>query len=234
MRAVLDHIVEHAPTLRSYWFRPDVPLRFTAGEYTEVYLQHTPHDIRGERRKFTVSSSPTDPLVSITVTFVPDSGSSFKAALAALRPGDSVHMAETMGEFVLPKDPTIPLTFTAVGAGITPVMSIVAWLDATGEKRDVQIIHGARLPSTLLDQALFAEYAQKYMPIVTQPDDTWSGMAGQLTASRILDVTNNPSAQRYYLSGPEAMIKKLADNLIDLGIDKNAIVTDLFLGVADE
>lgn len=233
MRAVFDHAEEHASHLHSYWFRPDAKLRFTPGEYTELHIPHNPHDSRGEKRKFTISSSPADPLIRLTITLA-DNGSSFKSALAGLQPGDSVYMAETMGEFVLPKDASIPLTFIAAGAVVTPVMSIIAWLHATNEQRAVQIIHTASKASTLLEQELFKNYAKAYIPIVTQPGPNWHGLTGSLTATRILELIKNPTAQRYYLSGPETMISVLGKQLTASGISPDNIVIDLFLGVPDE
>src|SRR6185369_15796787 len=103
----------------SFWFRPERPVDYIAGQFTEIYLPHSGADSRGERRWFTLSSSPTDALVSITTQFIPTEGSTFKKELFGLRPGAALKLADPMGDFVLPKDPSIPLLFIAGGLGIT-------------------------------------------------------------------------------------------------------------------
>src|SRR5690606_36942002 len=104
-----DDVARHTRTL---WFRPKRPVRYIAGQFTELYLPHDDADERGIRRWFTISSPPTEELIGITTRFT-DDGSSYKRRLRALEPGAVLKMADPMGDFVLPKDPSIPLVFVA-------------------------------------------------------------------------------------------------------------------------
>ena len=45
-----------------------------------------------------------------------------------------------MGDFVLPKDTSIPIVLVAGGIGLTPYHSMVKWLTDIGEKRQIQIL----------------------------------------------------------------------------------------------
>ena len=49
-----------------------------------------------------------------------------------------------MGDFVLPKDTTLPLVFVAGGIGVTPIRSMVKWLTDTDQKRTIHVIYAAR------------------------------------------------------------------------------------------
>ncbi len=129
MKAIFDHAKDEASNIRTFYFRPEKPAHYTAGQYTELALPHPHPDKRGGRRWFTLSSSPTEDLLSITTKYAGDDDtSSFKRTLFKLKPGSEVHMADPMGDFVLPKLIQTPLVFVAGGIGITPFHSMLEWL----------------------------------------------------------------------------------------------------------
>lgn len=233
MRAHIDHIVKHTPLLWTYYLRPESPFRFTPGEYTEVYLPHTNPDSRGEHRKFSIASSPTEQQLALLVTFAENNGSSFKAALRAAKPGDTVQLSETMGDFVLPKLQSIPLVFVAAGSGISPVLSMLAWMRDKHEKRPIQVIHTASDPRTLLGKELLVSQATHYTPVVTRPSTAWTGQTGRLTSERILQISGEPHSKRYYLAGPEMVVTELKEGLLHAGIERDNILTDAFLGAPE-
>jgi ferredoxin-NADP reductase len=233
MRGHIDHIVAHTPLLWTYYLAPEIPFRFTPGEYTELYLPHPNADNRGEHRKFSIASSPTEKLIAILVTFAHANGSSFKAALRAAKPGDTVRLSETMGDFVLPKLQSIPLVFIAAGSGISPVLSMMTWVRDKQEKRPVQIIHAVSDERTLVGKDLFVSQAAQYTPIVTRPSTTWEGESGRLSAERIIQIIGKPQGKRLYLAGPEAVVTTFKKDLIGLGIERDDILTDAFLGAPE-
>ena len=233
MRAHIDHVVKHTPLLWTYYLRPESPFRFTPGEYTEVYLPHTTPDTRGEHRKFSIASSPTENLLALLVTFAETNGSSFKAALRAAKPGDTVQLSETMGDFVLPKLQSIPLVFVAAGSGISPVLSMLAWIRDKQEKRPVQVIHAVSDSRALLGGKLLASQANQYTPIITRPDKSWTGQTGRLNSERILQISGEPQGKRFYLAGPETVVAELKRGLLNLGVERDSILTDAFLGAPE-
>lgn len=233
MLAHIDHIVKHNPSLWTYYLKPEVPFRFTPGEYTEVYLPHPNTDNRGEHRKFSIASSPTESLLAILVTFAEFNGSSFKAALKNAQPGDAVQLSETMGDFVLPKLQSIPLIFVAAGSGISPVLSMAAWMRDKQEKRPIQVIHAVSDERTLLGNDLLTSQADQYTPIVTQPSAAWKGQSGRLNAERITQIAGESHGKRFYIAGPEAVVAELKKGLIERGIERDAILTDAFLGAPE-
>jgi ferredoxin-NADP reductase len=157
MQATLEKIEQLADGITTFWFKPEGRFRYEAGEFTEMYIPHIA-DERGEKRWFTLSSSPTEPLLGVTTSFSEALSSSFKQALQRLQPGDNVQLAEPMGDFVLPKDEDIPLVFIAGGLGITPVRSIIQSLIDTGQKRSAQLLHIAKPAKVRLFEDIFARY----------------------------------------------------------------------------
>ncbi len=133
-----------SPAATEWLFEPSRPLRFEAGQYLELHLPHKT-DIRGMRRTFSIASSPeraateADPRLAIGIR-TPEGGSSFKTALASLEPGTRIAATQIAGDFVLPRDASIPLLLLAGGIGVTPFASQLESLVARGEHRDVVVV----------------------------------------------------------------------------------------------
>lgn len=233
MKATLDHIHREADNIKSFWFKTEKPIDHIAGQYIEMTIAHDHPDERGIRHWFTLSSSPTDaPLVSITTKFA-EKSSTFKSHLHKLKPGNNVEMSEPMGDFVLPKDSSIPLVFVAGGIGITPFHSIIKWLSDTKQERDITFIYAVSNEHEEVLQDLFENYGLKRIIVINQPRGTWDGEKGRLSGQRILDLAQPKSDALIYISGPEPMVEALESDLKKLGIKEDRLVGDFFPGYPD-
>src|SRR4051812_27426879 len=103
MQVTLDHSKDEAANIRTFFFKPESAVQYTAGQYIELTVPHDNPDERGTKHWFTLSSSPTDEFLTITTKFAGDKSSTFKKSLFGLEPGTKLHMSEPMGDFVLPK-----------------------------------------------------------------------------------------------------------------------------------
>src|SRR5579884_245909 len=144
MKVVLDHSQAEADNIRTFFFKPEIPVQFTAGQYAEWSLPHPHADKRGAKRWFTISSSPNEPLLSITTKLDAEKGSSFKKRLFQLQPGYEATLNGPFGDFVLPKLIQTPLIFVAGGIGITPFHSMLQWLAETNETRPIKLLYAVR------------------------------------------------------------------------------------------
>lgn len=229
MQVIFDHREKLADNISTFWFQPVRPVSYRPGQFIQLYLPHAQPDSRGMHRWFTLSSSPTEPLLSITTKFAPN-GSSFKRALQQLQPGTELHMEAPSGDFILPNDPTKPLAFVAGGIGITPMRSMLTWLRDTNQRRPITLIQAASNPQELVFAPFFQKQPITYIPIVTQPTTEWHGETGHLDAQRILALSNNSPDCLFYLSGPEPLIKSMSEALPALGVTQERIITDFFPG----
>jgi ferredoxin-NADP reductase len=230
VKAILDHVEDAATNIRTFWFKPEKPMRYVAGQFTELYLPHPNTDNRGDKHWFTISSSPTQGLVAITSRFASDRSSTFKKTLWQLQPGTVVTLAEPMGDFVLPKDQSIPLLFAASGIGITPVHSIVRQLHDNNETRDITLLYGVRNADDLAFKSLFESAAISFVPIVKQRQASWYGEAGSLDSARILQSLAGKKNPLVYLSGPEIWAEKTVAELAQAGVPTENLITDYFHG----
>jgi len=227
---VFDHSEPISLGVTTFWFKPSQPFFYTAGQFTELHLPHTGADDRGLHRYFTLSSSPTEPLISITTRLAGDAGSSFKRHLEQLQPGAHLQAAEALGDFVLPKDATIPVVLVAAGIGATPARSMVRWLADTNGERHVSLIQAAGDTAGLLFQDVWRAYPLAYTPVVKRPAAGYSGETGTLSAELILRIAPPDARNLYFLSGPEELVEKLTKDLVAAGIPGYRVITDYFHG----
>ncbi len=217
-----------------YVFAPDRPLRFMPGQYMEWTLPHHGVDGRGNRRTFTIASSPTENEVHLGIKFYEPS-SSFKRRLAAMKPGDTMTAGMVAGDFLLSADKNAKFVWIAGGIGITPFRSMATYLTHTQEKRDIALIYQVSNPDELAYREIF-EHAQanglKLIPLLGAkeiPPD-WKGHTGYVTPELLKQEVPDFKQRRYYISGPNAMVQNYKRMLRQAGVPMSHIVTDYFSG----
>lgn len=218
-----------AADITTFWFRPEERFEYLAGQITDVRLPHDHMDDRGDTRWFTLSSAPTEPLLGISMRF-PEPGSSYKRALRRLRPGEPVYFSEPIGDFVVPKNPAIPLLFVAGGIGIAGIRSLVKQLTDTGQQRRVELLYGVRTEDELAYTDLFASYAMPQTILVSQPGTRWHGQTGHINAGHILAALHKEPDLLVYLTGPKRMIVALLGELKQAGVPDYQLVIDYYPG----
>lgn len=234
MQITFHHSVDDSPSVKTFYFQGERQLDYTPGQFVELSLPHDKPDSRGDKRWFTLSSSPTQELLSLTTRFASTKGSSYKKALLALKPGDSLTVSEPMGDFVLPKLLQTPLVFVAVGIGVTPFHSMLQWLADTHETRPIKMLLGVSKESDILFQDVYDEASQHVTIVVSQPSATWGGVRGRITAELVIGLEKPTDDTLIYISGPEAMVEQLTKELHAQGVKKRQIVGDYFPGYPEQ
>ncbi len=204
-------------------FTPDKPLTFHPGQYLEWTLGHSPSDDRGNRRFFTIASSPTEHTVRLGVKIY-EPESTFKRALLALKIGDVISASSLAGDFVLPKNPKKKLVFIAGGIGVTPFRSQVQYLMDTKDTRTVTLLYSNKTASEIAYKNIFdtAEREIGMKTIYTSRID------GAMIAREVPDYKE----RTFYLSGPHGMVTAFEKTLHDMGVSRFSIKTDYFPGFA--
>jgi ferredoxin-NADP reductase len=134
-----------------------------------------------------------------------------------------------MGDFILPKEKTIPLVFVAGGIGITPFRSIAQWLLDKDESRNITLLYGAQNGDDLLFIDTLQSAGIQVTAYVSKPSQRWTGKTGQLTGAVVYNAVTDPKTH-IYLSGPEPMVETLTHSVISLGMPKHQVITDYFPG----
>jgi ferredoxin-NADP reductase len=229
MRAVFDHAERLSNRIDAFWFRPAGRFRYTAGQFVEFQLPHMGMDNRGDKRWFTLTSTPDEPLISFAAIF-PEPGSSYKRALRAITPGTVVEISEPLGDFVLPKDPSVPMVWVAGGVAAAAFAAMAKELIRVGEQRPITYFQSARQAEELL----FAEcwQAAKLNPLqtVTQSDPSWHGRATRFTTEELLAATGTARDRTlFYISGSNEMVDSMCQALVAQDVVREQIVREAFI-----
>ena len=94
------------------------PFDFMAGQYITVFIEGS--QVR-EGKAYSISSRPSEELMSITVK---DVGGEFSSYLCSRRVGDTLHISRAYGDFNPQTER--PLVGIAAGCGLSPIWSILA------------------------------------------------------------------------------------------------------------
>lgn len=226
MRLRLKEKIQVSPRVYDYVFIPETPLRFIPGQYMEWTLPHRRIDGRGNRRSFTIASSPTEGEVHLGVKFYEPS-SSYKRALQALPENGMLVASQLSGDFTLPADTGRKLVFIAGGIGITPFRSMLKYLLDTGQQRDIVLLYIVSQPEELAYPDILQSARQvglRYIPL-------HSAQPGAMLSMEDLARHVPDFAERtYYLSGPDGFVRSYKEQLLAGGILRQHIVTDYFSG----
>jgi len=206
----------------TYYFTSPSGFSYLAGQYIETVLPHAGMDNRGDRRTFTLSSSPTEDLLAITLDF-PKNCSSYKRALRALLPGDVLTIGEPMGDLVLPIDQSRPLIFIAGGLGIASYRGMLKECIDTKQQRAIQLHYALKnTDEQLFDDVLTASAAQI---------ERYVSGERRFDAAQLASVT--PKNAQYYISGSEQFVLSVRGSLMQSGVLSTEVVFDYFEGYDD-
>lgn len=214
-------------------FHPSDQFTFKPGQYMEWTLSHSKADSRGNRRYFTLASSPTEQDVIVGIRINPH-GSTFKSNLSKFNINDEIVAGQIAGDFVLPQNNTANIVLLAGGIGITPFRSMIKYLLDTNQKRNITLIYTAKTKNDFAYKQIFDEAVTKLgiqvIYIITQPDPTWNGISGRLNEQIIKELLPLTKDTLFYISGPNTMVNSYKHLLNKLNIHAHNIKTDYFPG----
>jgi glycine betaine catabolism B len=214
-------------SIYDFVFKSSQKLNFKAGQYLEWTLGHPHTDSRGNRRYFTVASSPTETDVRIGIKFEPEKSSSYKREMLSMKNGHKIVASQLAGDFTLPKNINQKLVFVAGGIGVTPYRSIIKYLLDTNEKRDIVLIYSERDIKMMVYKDIFSEAAKKMgTKIIYYESEKMGHMTSQFIKKEIPDFKE----REFYLSGSHGMVMGFEDVLAQLNLPRKQIKVDYFPG----
>lgn len=200
--------VHESGDIYSFYFKADKPLKHTAGQHGLFVLPK----LRGVHI-FSLASAPTEEHI-IVGTHVREE-SEYKQRLAALEPGDKMHLVGPVLDFVLPKEPQ-SVVFLAQGIGITPIRSMLIEND---RQLDTTLIHVDSNDHT---------YKSVTEPLATQT--FYVNTPEAFTEATVLTIAAKKNDAHYYISGSPRFVAATKETLVKNTIDPKNIKTDGFLG----
>jgi ferredoxin-NADP reductase len=165
-------------------------------------------------KPFSIASSPAEETIMIGTRL--SSGSKFKLALAALKPGDRVWFLAPLMNFTTAGTGR-ELVFLAQGIGITPIRSMLLDIADRGLGKKTTIVHVGHAHAfrseteRLADRAVYLSTSESFRTAV-------------LTA-----MEDSPSAT-FMISGAPAFVKSTTTLLRDWAVAASQIKADTMLG----
>lgn len=232
----LKEKIQIAPDIYDFVFELNKKISFTPGQYMEWTLGHDHVDSRGNRRYFTLASSPTEDTLRIGVKYYEQS-SSFKKNLIVLDHDPKISASQIAGDFILPKPKKQRLVFVAGGIGVTPYRSMIKYLLDKNEIRNITLIYVDKTKDELVYTDVF-EKAEKELGIkivysLTDKNhipNNWNGYVGRINEDVIRKEIPDFMDRIFYLSGPHAMVVSFQETLQNMGVPNNHLKVDFFPG----
>lgn len=227
------------PDVKSLVLRPwdAAPIGETCpGQYVTIAV---PSDTSQppSRRNYSISGRPDARAIRITVRKTAEDGVS--ALLHTLAEGDEVHVSVPAGRFVLDSPPRRPVVLVSAGVGITPLLPMLDALARDCDARDVWFVHAARDAR----HHLFAEEARRlaagstgrvrlFSAYSRAGDDEPCDHRGRIDAALLAGLVP-PGEADFYICGPDAFMRSLAQGLMALGARAESIHTETFASSGD-
>lgn len=208
-------------------------LNYEAGQYVSLILKDA-QDPRGNRRPFTLSSSPSEKgFLSITSKMT---GSPFKNAFGALTAGDEVEVRGPFGDFTLLPDRDALMI--AGGIGITPFRSMLRWAVDRGLQRRVVLLYSNSVEQEIAFRGELNQLCAESTPLRVvytltraEQDSDWQGHRGRIDAQIIRREAVRLEEPVYYICGPSGLVEGMEQLLVqELEINDSDIRSEDFPG----
>ncbi|MDB4971756.1 MAG: oxidoreductase FAD-binding domain protein [Myxococcaceae bacterium] len=202
--------------VNTYVLRPNARFgSFKPGSYVTLNLTI---DGRKVDRSYSLSSAPSDDgLIAITVKRVP--GGLVSNYLAdTLKRGTVLDLSVPTGQFVLPAQLPDKLLLISAGSGVTPVMSMLRHLLATGSKSEITFLHFARTPNDVIFRDELDAIRSRHPHVrihlcVERADADWMGQHGTFEARHLETAAPEFRSTETYLCGPAGFMKVVMQTL---------------------
>jgi glycine betaine catabolism B len=210
-------------TVFNYYFKPAKKLSFIPGQYAEWTIPGINKMLEGNRRTFTIASSPTEQSVVLGIKQI-EPVSPYKRQLEQMEVGSRIEISNIMGDFVLANNSGKYL-FLAGGIGITPFRSIIKSLVDNQQKTDITLIYCV----SNINDANYLDIFRSGMPlglsvVMISPQSNVTKLDKETLARLVPD----HQERHAYISGPSGFVDTHKDTVKKLGVKK--ITTDHFSG----
>jgi ferredoxin-NADP reductase len=205
-------------------------INYIAGQFITLVFTHHNEEIR---RSYSLSSSPDEGLLSITVKRITN-GEISRFMLTKLKPGDIINAVEPAGRFTVPD-------FTAQkdiflfggGSGITPIFSQLKYILNRGGESKLTLIYSSQDASAVLFRAELDELAFRHpdrLKIIYLLSSDGNRLNNVVTEQLIRqNITFDLAKAHFYLCGPFTYMRMIRLTLLYMGFEPKQIRKENFV-----
>jgi ferredoxin-NADP reductase len=181
-----------------------------------------------------LACSPTKPYLEFGARL---SDSPWKAAFAALKPGDEAEVDGGYGHFLL--DPSRPAVLVAGGIGITPLKGMAEFAADRRLPIDVRLVYSNRDEGEIayrkeLDELVEQNPRFRVYYTLTRPSSgsSWSGHSGRISSHLLGEAAKGLSQPIFYACGTPGLVQETIRIASEFGVADEQIRYEVFRGYA--
>ena len=191
--------------------------------------------IDGQRvmRSYTISSSPIHGnYVEITPKRM-ENGCVSVFLNDRAKPGLRVEASGPYGQFYFDETLHKSIVLIAAGSGITPMISMVRYIDELKLPTPVTLLYCVRTAADIIFQNELARLGSsltnfKYEVCLSQPDPTWKGPSGRLSGEFVSQHVIDLDSPTFFLCGPKGFMDNVRQVISTLGVSQDRILQESF------
>ncbi len=215
----------NACTLR---FDKPAELDFKPGQF--FTMQFIGQDGQPEKklRSFSVSSSPLDIFIDITVK----AEGEFSTRMLNAEIGTKFKFSGPFGNFIFQEGLALKQVFISGGSGVTPYRSFVRYAMQKNLPHQFILFYSSRIPDDIIFRKELEEYAAEFNNIrniftITKPGGLdWDGLTGRIDRKMIQDNIDNATDAIFYICGSKELVASMIDMLKGMDVKPDHIKTE--------
>jgi ferredoxin-NADP reductase len=219
-------IRQETPTVKSYTLDLEGQgFSFRPGQWVDCYV-----DAEGARgvAGYTLTSSPTTAgTIDLTVKRNEEREVT-RFMHEEAETGDVIYVDGGQGDFYYEREMGDSLTLIAGGIGITPLMSMLRYVDEGTSDVRAKLFYSVRAPSEIVFHRQLEEISGRNPRIdcvftVTRPDgEPWDGHTGRISSGLLMDEGADLGGI-FFICGPKPMGQDMKETLKGLGVAEERI-----------
>ena len=229
--AELVDVVVETPRVKTLVFDVQGWPGHRAGQHVDVRL--TAEDGYQAQRSYSIASAPNGTLVELTVELV-DDGEVSPYLTDELQAGDRIELRGPVGGyFVWEPAQGGPLLLVAGGSGVAPLMAMIRAREAAESDTATRLLLSSRSWDDVIYRDELERRARDGLTVVhtltrSQPPG-WTGYTRRVDAEMLAEVVPGPTERPLiYVCGPTPFVETVAEALVGLRHDPQAIKTERF------
>ncbi|MDN3581558.1 ferredoxin--NADP reductase [Mucilaginibacter flavus] len=233
LKLKLENIKWETPDTATFYLSNtaiDERITYKAGQFITLIFNHRNEEIR---RSYSLSSSPDEPLLGITIKRI-SNGEISRFMLTKMQPGDVITALAPTGRFTIANyQHNKNILLFAGGSGITPIFSQIKYILNRPSGSRLTLIYSNQDAASILFKAELNQLA------VLHPDRftihyLLSSEANRLNPDRVEAITrqtasNNLNTAEFYLCGPFPYMRMIRFALVYMGIEPGQIRRENFV-----
>ncbi|OQD43230.1 flavodoxin reductase [Croceivirga radicis] len=191
---------------------------FTPGQATEVAVLKDGYS--NKKRPFTFTSLPSDGFLQFTIKIYPDhNGVTDK--IQTLEQGDQLEISDAWGAISYKG----PGTFIAGGAGVTPFISIFKDLADRNQLDENKLLFANKRERDIILDSKFNQWLGADFVNILSEEHNPKHAHGRID-KEFLKKNLKDKDKYVYICGPVPMINSVKEDLLEIGVEKEQIITE--------